>query len=100
MPSARFPGFPPHTRRPHRQMAERVGVQELSPMVYSEKNAISKEAVQSQSQRTDDGKGDRRGADAEAADVRQGAALHHHVLVVLFHLGDFLLSFTPWLDMR
>ena len=47
-------------------------------------------------QRADDGEGDGGGAEEEAADVGQGLALHHNVVLVLYRLGNssFIVLFT------
>ena len=54
------------------------------------------------SQRANDGEGDGGGAEEEAADVGQGLALHHNVVLVLHHLGNssFTAQFTQVLCIR
>ena len=67
------------------------------PSVYFEKfDCTGRVSESRRSQRADDGEGDGGGAEEEAADVGQGLALHHNVVLVLYHLGNssFTVQFT------
>ena len=78
----------PHTKKVGLKKMRRVSAGLFRKMGLQKRRTRVGLVTMSQSQRADDGEGDGRGADEKATDVCQRVALHRHVLVVLFHLGE------------